>query len=101
MKPASVNLYWTLAVAQAITGILLLPNSQQAVRCSWVLSLTVNKIAIVVDDTLSQVDVTGLAVALGIEEAGAEDRNIPVSFKGEVDVLCCVTEVLAVPGEVT
>jgi hypothetical protein len=23
MKPASVNLYWTLAVAQAITGILL------------------------------------------------------------------------------
>jgi hypothetical protein len=33
-------------------------------------------------------------------EAGAEDRDVAVTLKGELDVLCCVAEVLTVPGEV-
>jgi hypothetical protein len=63
-------------------------------------SLTVYEVTIVVGDALAQVQVTVLAVALGIEKGGAEDRDVAVPLKGEVDVLCCLAEVLAVPGEV-
>jgi hypothetical protein len=62
--------------------------------------LTVHEVTIVVGDALAQVEVTALAVTFGIKEVGAEDRYITVSLKSEVDVLCCLAEVLAVPGEV-
>ena len=63
-------------------------------------SRTVVEVTIVVADALAQVEITGLAVALGVVEAGAEDRDVAVTLKGELDVLCCVAEVLAVPSEV-
>jgi hypothetical protein len=51
-------------------------------------SRTVVEVAIVVTDALAQVEITGLAVALGVVEAGAEYRNVAVTLKGELDVLC-------------
>ena len=57
------------------------------------------EVAIVVDDAFAQVDVASLAVALLIPEGSAEDRDITVSLKREVDILCRMGEVLTVPEE--
>jgi hypothetical protein len=51
-------------------------------------SHTVLEVTIVVANALTEVDVTGLAVALAVEKGGAEDRNVTVTLKGELDVLC-------------
>jgi hypothetical protein len=52
------------------------------------MSPTVDEVAVVVSNALAQVDVMGLAVAIGVEEAGAEDRDVAVTFEGKLDVLC-------------
>jgi hypothetical protein len=57
------------------------------------------EVAIVVDDAFAQVDVASLTVALLIPEGSAEDRDITVSLKREVDILCRMGEVLTVPEE--
>lgn len=57
------------------------------------------EVAIVVDDAFAQVDVASLAVALLIPEGSAEDRDVTVSLKREVDILCRMGEVLTVPEE--
>jgi hypothetical protein len=58
------------------------------------------KVAIVVDDALAQVDVASLTVALLVPEGGAEDGDIAVSLKCEMDVIGGVGEALAIPDEV-
>jgi hypothetical protein len=45
-------------------------------------------VTVVVADALAEVDVTGLAVALTVEKGSAENRDITVTLKGELDVLC-------------
>jgi hypothetical protein len=45
-------------------------------------------VTIVVADALAQVDITGLAVALGVEKGSAEDRDVTIALKGELNVLC-------------
>ena len=57
------------------------------------------EVAIVVDDAFAQVDVASLAVVLLIPEGSAEDRDVTVSLKREVDILCRMGEVLTVPEE--
>ena len=57
------------------------------------------EVAIVVDDAFAQVDVASLTVALLIPEGSAEDRDVTVSLKREVDILCRMGEVLTVPEE--
>lgn len=59
------------------------------------------EVAIVVDDAFAQVDVASLTVALLIPEGSAEDRDVTVSLKREVDILCRMGEVLTVPEEMT
>jgi hypothetical protein len=59
------------------------------------------EVAIVVDDAFAQVDVASLAVALLIPEGSAEDRDVTVSLKREVDILCRMGEILTVPEEMT
>jgi hypothetical protein len=56
--------------------------------------------AVVVGDTLGEVDVAGLCVALGVEELGAEDWDGAITLDGEVGALSSVREVLAIPREV-
>jgi len=58
------------------------------------------KVAIVVDDALAQVDVASLGVAISVEEGGAEDGDVAISLKRELDVLGRVGKALAVPVEV-
>ena len=57
------------------------------------------EVAIVVDDAFAQVDVASLTVAILIPEGSAEDRDVTVSLKREVDILCRMGEVLTVPEE--
>ena len=57
------------------------------------------EVAIVVDDAFAQVDVASLTVVLLIPEGSAEDRDVTVSLKREVDILCRMGEVLTVPEE--
>jgi hypothetical protein len=58
------------------------------------------EVAIVVDDALAQVDVASLTVALLVHEGSAEDGNVAVSLKCELDVLSGIGEALTVPDEV-
>ena len=62
--------------------------------------LTVDEAAVIVDDALAQVDVTSLAVSFLVHQSGTEDGNITITLKGEVDVLCRLGEVRAIPYEV-
>jgi hypothetical protein len=57
-------------------------------------------VAVVVGDTLGKVDITGLCVALGVEELGTEDGDGAITLDGEVGALSRVREVLAIPREV-
>lgn len=50
--------------------------------------LTESKVAIFVGDTLTQVDVTGLFVAIDIPQGGAENRNVISTFQGKMSVIC-------------
>jgi hypothetical protein len=59
------------------------------------------EVAIVVDDAFAQVDVASLTVALLILEGSAEDRDVTVSLKRELDILCRMGEVFTVPEEMT
>ena len=59
------------------------------------------EVAIVVDDAFAQVDVASLTVALLIPEGSAEDRDVTVSLKREVDILCRMGKVITVPDEMT
>lgn len=63
--------------------------------------LTEVELAVVVGDALGEVDIAGLAVALLVEESGAEDGDGTIALDGEVDVLGGVGEAGAVPEEVT
>lgn len=59
------------------------------------------EVAIVVDDAFAQVDVASLTVAILIPEGSAEDRDVTVSLKREVDILCRMGKVITVPDEMT
>lgn len=59
------------------------------------------EVAIIVDDAFAQVDVASLTVALLIPEGSAEDRDVTVSLKRELDILCRMREVFTVPEEMT
>lgn len=59
------------------------------------------EVAIVVDDAFAQVDVASLTVAIFIPEGSAEDRDVTVSLKRELDILCRMGEVVTVPDEMT
>jgi hypothetical protein len=61
---------------------------------------TVVEVAIVVDDTLTQVDVASLTVALLVPEGGAEDGDVAVSLKCEVNFVGGMGEALTIPDEV-
>lgn len=50
--------------------------------------LTESKVAIFVSNTLTKVDVTALLVAVGIPQAGAENRNVTITFQSKMDVIC-------------
>lgn len=50
-------------------------------------TLTVVEVAIVVGDTLRQVEVTFLTVTLLVSEGGTEDRDRAIALDGKVDVL--------------
>ena len=58
------------------------------------------EVAVVVDDAFAQVDVASLTIAVLVHEGGAEDRDVAVSLKCEMDVLRGIGEALAVPDEV-
>lgn len=50
-------------------------------------TLTVVEVAIVVGDTLRQVEVTFLTVTLLVSEGGTEDGDRAIALDGKVDVL--------------
>jgi hypothetical protein len=62
--------------------------------------LTEVELAVVVGDALGEVDIAGLAVALLVEEGGAENRDGTITLDGEVDVLGGAREAGALPEEV-
>jgi hypothetical protein len=62
--------------------------------------LTEVELAVVVGDALGEVDIAGLAVALLVEEGGAENRDGTIALDGEVDVLGGAGEAGALPEEV-
>lgn len=55
---------------------------------------------IVIADALSQVDVTGLAVALGIVERCVQHCGLTIRLDAELNLLRRVREALAVPDKV-